>query len=185
MRYNAIINIASLTGHIAASEADGQLVFQEILTRIRGMAVTLDFAGVDVITPTFLNVAIGQLYGRYTEQFIKKRMTVQGLENDLTLLKKVVDNAKEYFRGENMARMQLGDKIKKAIQKVLPEYTTLTQEYMASADVNRTIETNVEIVKIETKIRQMVHGTDFIAEFCRNGKEEPIRLFYRGVPIAI
>ena len=84
-----------------------------------------------------------------------------------------------------MARMQMCSKVKRSIRKVLPEYTSLTQEYMASADVNRTIETNVEIVKIETKIRQMVHGTDFIAEFCRNGKEEPIRLFYRGIPIAI
>lgn len=84
-----------------------------------------------------------------------------------------------------MARMQMCSKVKRAIRKVLPEYTSLTQGYMASADVNRTIETNVEIMKIETKISQMIYGTDFVVEFCRNGKSEPIRLFYRGIPMVI
>lgn len=99
MRYKSIIYIASLTGHIAASEAYGQLIFEEVISRITSKKVILDFVGVDLITPTFLNVAVGQLYGSYTEQFIKKRTAILGLNNeDLAILKRVVDNAKRYFK---------------------------------------------------------------------------------------
>jgi hypothetical protein len=48
---------------------------------------------------TFLNVAIGQLYGEFSEEEIRAKLTVKDMEpDDLVLLKRVVETAKAYFK---------------------------------------------------------------------------------------
>lgn len=83
----------ALSGH-------GDKVFQEITESLKqDKPVVLSFKGVDLATLTFLQHAIGQLYGHFSEEKIKELLKVEDIEPyELDLLKKVVDNAKRYFR---------------------------------------------------------------------------------------
>jgi hypothetical protein len=55
------------------------------------------------MAPTFLNVAIGRLYGEFSEEEIRARLTVKDMEpDDLVLLKRVVETAKAYFKNPEL-----------------------------------------------------------------------------------
>lgn len=51
------------------------------------------------LTSAFLNAAIGQLYVEFTEDQIRANLTVKDIEqDDLALLKRVVETAKAFFK---------------------------------------------------------------------------------------
>ena len=79
---------------------DGTLVHDKIAPLLReGKKVVLSFAQVETVISAFLNAAIGQLYGEFKEEEIRERLSVRDMaQEDLVLLKRVVDNAKTYFR---------------------------------------------------------------------------------------
>lgn len=85
---------------------DGQRVHSEIAGVLDdGQIAVVSFLGVKRLTTAFLNAAIGQLYNEYEEASVRERMrVVDANQQDLALLKKVVDNAKAFFadprRGE-------------------------------------------------------------------------------------
>lgn len=85
---------------ICSSEEDAQKVFRILRNRIGdGNKVLLSFEGVEVVPSCFLNVAIGQLYGHFTEEKIKESLNVESIEQqNIETLKRVTDNAKVYFR---------------------------------------------------------------------------------------
>jgi len=61
--------------------------------------VTVSFLNVSSLTSAFLNAAIGQLYGSFTENGIRSKLKVKDIEpDDLALLKRVVETAKQYFK---------------------------------------------------------------------------------------
>jgi hypothetical protein len=94
------INIYEIIGgNGAVTSDDGQIIFERIDKAFReDYFVTLDFNNVDLIVSTFLNASIGQLYGFYTPEFIRKHFKVENLSNDdLTILSKVIERAKQYF----------------------------------------------------------------------------------------
>ena len=78
---------------------DGQKVHDAILAELRnGRKVRLSFEGVEALTAAFLNVAVGQLYGELPRAEIKARLSVaDASQDDLFVLKRVVDRAKEFF----------------------------------------------------------------------------------------
>ena len=60
--------------------------------------VILSFPNVE-LTPTFLNAAVGQLYNDYSIKFVKDHLSVENMpQDDIALLKRVVDNAKSYYK---------------------------------------------------------------------------------------
>ena len=66
------------------------------------------------MTQAFLNAAIGQLYGIFSEKQIRALLRAQDIEqDDLALLKRVVETAKQYFkdpeRFDRAVRETLGD----------------------------------------------------------------------------
>ena len=87
-------------GPLCVSAEDGQKVYEKIAPLIeQDNKVALSFAQVDTMISAFLNAAIGQLYGKFTEEKIRELLTVRDMDQeDLTLLKRVVDNAKTYFK---------------------------------------------------------------------------------------
>jgi len=101
-------------GHCTASE-DGQNVFLAIRTKLRqGVQVSLSFSNVEDLTSAFLNAAVGQLYSEFTETQIKELLSVvEAKQEDLALLKRVVDRAKDFFktpeRYKEAAENMLGD----------------------------------------------------------------------------
>lgn len=95
------IRTLDVTGNnLAVSAEDGQLVHDKVAPLLReGRAVRLSFQGIDTMISAFLNAAIGQLYGEFSEGEIRERFSVVEMApEDLVLLKRVVENAKSYFR---------------------------------------------------------------------------------------
>lgn len=96
------INIFELIGGSAAiSSEDGELLYGRIIKgfQLKDVQIILDFINIELITPTFLNTAIGQLYYKYDSLFLREWLKVANLEKEeLCLLKKIVKNAKEYFK---------------------------------------------------------------------------------------
>ena len=95
------ISIFEVVGSpLCVASNDGQKVYKRlaaILSEKRG--ATLSFCNVTTLTSAFLNAAIGQLYGKFSEDEIRDSLSVEDIEDDdLILLKRVVDNAKLYFK---------------------------------------------------------------------------------------
>jgi hypothetical protein len=85
-----------------ASE-DGELVHSQIASVLReGRGVDLSFLNVESLTAAFLNAAVGQLYGEFSEEQIRQNISLSDMEpDDAALLKRVVDTAKQYFKDPN------------------------------------------------------------------------------------
>ncbi len=95
------INIFNLLDSpFAVSTEEGEMLFALIDENfIKQEMVILDFQSVDIIVSTFLNASIGQLYGKYTTEFIQDHLSIKNMANDdLEVLKLVTDRAKEYFK---------------------------------------------------------------------------------------
>ena len=95
------INVFEIVGGpYAVSSSDGELVHARINTTLKNDGnVNLSFGNIKVLTPAFLNTAIGQLYGQFNEQYIDARLEIVDLgEDDKELLKLVVETAKQYFQ---------------------------------------------------------------------------------------
>jgi hypothetical protein len=85
---------------LCVSSADGQLVYDKLAPLLReGRKVVISFAQVETLISAFLNNAIGQLYGEFTEERVRELLSVRDmLPEDVALLKRVIENAKAYFR---------------------------------------------------------------------------------------
>lgn len=85
---------------LCVASNDGQKVYERLATAIQeGRSVVLSFHNVDTLTSAFLNAAIGQLYGKFSEDGIRSLVGVEDMASeDLVLLKRVVDTAKQYFK---------------------------------------------------------------------------------------
>ena len=85
---------------LCVASDDGQRVHDRIAAALKeGSNVTASFLNVSSLTSAFLNAAIGQLYGSFTEDQIRSKLKVKNMEpDDLALLKRVVETAKQYFK---------------------------------------------------------------------------------------
>ena len=100
---------------LCVASDDGQKVYERIDTALRdGQNVIVSFHNVTSLTSAFLNSAIGQLYGSFSADQIRAALQVKDMvAEDLVLLKRVVDTAKEYFedpgRFKRAEQATLGD----------------------------------------------------------------------------
>lgn len=95
------ISVFGIVGSsLCVASSDGQKVYDLLATALNtGRPVILSFHNVTILTSAFLNVAIGQLYGTFSEEQIRALLKVEDIEpDDLALLKRVIDTAKLYFR---------------------------------------------------------------------------------------
>lgn len=85
---------------LCVASQDGQKVFEQIRQALKdGKKVRISFQNVESLTSAFLNAAIGQLYGFFDHELLKESMSVMDIEkDDLALLKRVIDTAKQYFK---------------------------------------------------------------------------------------
>lgn len=116
MSKEAIIRVFEMVGGaLCVSSEDGQVVHDKIAPLIReGYTVVVSFERVETMISAFLNAAIGQLYGEFTEEQIRASLSVRDMTpEDMALLKRVVDNAKLYFKDP--------DRYKKAVQPLSEE----------------------------------------------------------------
>ncbi len=103
-------------GSLCVASSDGQKVYDRLTAALKAdQYVALSFHKVTTLTAAFLNAAIGQLYGTFSEEQIRSLLKVGNVESDdLTLLKRVVGNAKLYFKDpqkfDQVVRETLEDK---------------------------------------------------------------------------
>jgi len=109
------LSVFEIVGNpLCVASDDGQKVHDRIATALKeGHTVSLSFLNVTSITSAFLNAAIGQLYGEFAEDAIRARLQASDMaQDDLALLKRVVETAKAYFRDphrfERAVRESLG-----------------------------------------------------------------------------
>lgn len=106
MRTTTIPISSIVGGGICVAAEDGQKVHRRIYAAIeRGDRAILSFSGVSRMTTAFLNAAVGQLYGEFSEEKIRIHLAppVDFEDWHLKRLKTVVDRAKEYFRDAEKA----------------------------------------------------------------------------------
>lgn len=96
-----IIRVFDIVGSgLCVSSDDGQLVHDKIAELLRKkLKITISFENVDTLISAFLNAALGQLYGEFPEEEIRSYLSVENMvPEDKVLLKRVIDNAKNYFK---------------------------------------------------------------------------------------
>lgn len=101
MKKNLTLSVFEVVGSpLCVASDDGQRVHDRIAAAFKeGSNVTVSFLNVSSLTSAFLNAAIGQLYGSFTENEIRSKLKVKDIEpDDLALLKRVVETAKQYFK---------------------------------------------------------------------------------------
>ena len=94
---------------------DGDKVFNSLKRAlIENKKIVISFQNVEKLTTAFLNNAIGKLYKDFEEDKIKQSLSVENItESGKVRLKRVVTNAKNYFRNP--------DKMRESIKEILGE----------------------------------------------------------------
>lgn len=102
------LGISSIvSGGICVAASDGNKVHDAIKKELdRGQRVKISFSGVTRMTTAFLNAAVGQLYGEFSENFLRQHLAppIDAEAWQLTRLKLVVDRAKQYFSSPEAIR---------------------------------------------------------------------------------
>lgn len=116
MQKELTISIFEVVGSpLCVASNDGQKIYDRLATALKkGQSTILSFHNVSTLTSAFLNAAIGQLYGKFSEEQIRALLKVKDMEpDDLALLKRVVETAKQYFKDpqkfDQAVRNELGD----------------------------------------------------------------------------
>lgn len=100
---------------ICVEADDGKKVYDVICEFIKQkQPFVLSFLNVNMLTSAFLNTAIGLLYKDFSEEEIKKYLSVADIDStDAVLLKRVVDTAKIFYSDP--------DRIRNSLKEVLEE----------------------------------------------------------------
>lgn len=100
MQENMRISMYEIVGGpFCVASDDGQKIYDRLAAALAAdRGVALSFHNVTALTWAFLNVALGQLYGTFSEEQIRSLLMVEDAEPDaLALVERVVANAKLYF----------------------------------------------------------------------------------------
>ena len=106
------IDIARITNTpFCVAIDDGNVLHEHIANRITaGDTAIVSFSGVRRLTTAFLNAAIGQLYNEYSEEQIRSGLEiVDATQDQLRLIKRVVENAKKFFSDPDRGHQILKD----------------------------------------------------------------------------
>ncbi|MCO5950856.1 STAS-like domain-containing protein [Mucilaginibacter flavidus] len=89
----------TIGGDSALTPTSGELIYNIIQKEIgTNSAIDLDFKGIEIITSAFLNAAVGRLYAKYSSEELNALLHIKNISSDdLSILKKVIERAKEYF----------------------------------------------------------------------------------------
>lgn len=104
MNKNLVLSLFEIVGSpLCVASGDGQKVYDRLAAVLKeGGNVTLSFRNITTVTSAFLNAAIGQLYGSFSEEQIRSLLVLQDIKSDdLELVKRVIETAKQYFKDPN------------------------------------------------------------------------------------
>ena len=116
MSENIRISLFEVVGSpFCVASDDGQKVHKHLDAALKAnQEIFLSFGNVTALTAAFLNTAMGQLYGTFSEEKIRSLLKVEDAEqDDLALLNSVINNARLYFkdpkRYDQVVREVMGD----------------------------------------------------------------------------
>ena len=114
---------------ICVEADDGKKVYDVICEFIKQKQVfVLSFLNVNMLTSAFLNTAIGLLYKDFSEEDIKKYLSVDDIDStDAVLLKRVVDTAKIFYSDPERIRNSL----KEVLEETKWRWGILLRAYQA------------------------------------------------------
>lgn len=98
------LKIAEILGkQFAVSTDEGEVIFKEIIAGFENSnRVELEFKDLKIIVSTFFNAAVGQLYGKYNSEYLRENLSLHNIsQDDLVVLVKVIERAKEYFKDKH------------------------------------------------------------------------------------
>lgn len=101
MPENIRISMFEVVGSpFCVASSDGQKICDHLTAALKvDRSIALSFRNVTTLTAAFLNAAIGQLYGIFSEEEIRSRLkVVDAAPNDLAMLNRVTETAKLYFK---------------------------------------------------------------------------------------
>lgn len=110
MKKNVEVSLSGVVGsRLCVASSDGQKVYERLVAALnKNLPVSLSFSNVSVLTPAFLNTAIGQLYGKFDKKTIRELLNVEDIEpDDAALLRRVVSTAKLYFQDKAAFRQAI------------------------------------------------------------------------------
>lgn len=101
------IEIHTLVGEDCITLEDGQKVYDQLLPELKaGRPVEVDFEGVAVFASPFFNAAFGQLLRDFTPDDLNRLLKVTHLNPvGLSVLQRVIENAKRYFADKKYRRV--------------------------------------------------------------------------------
>ncbi len=90
---------------------DGEKVYPLIKQAINeDFQVKLIFSDIKTLTTAFLNTAIGQIYGEFSEEEVKAHMSVGEISNAQAItLKRVIDTAKQFYNNPDALQNSIND----------------------------------------------------------------------------
>lgn len=97
---NMLVSVNEICGAICVQPKLGESLRSKILSALKSNeSLEVSFEGVGMLTTSFLNVAVGSLYGNDTlNQTTVDSINWSGLdESDTSLLKLVIENAKRFY----------------------------------------------------------------------------------------
>lgn len=88
----------------ALTQQSGDIIYHEIEKCFDNQdCVTLDFSNVESMITPFLNNAIGQLYGKYSSEFIKNHLHLKNFPpTKNSTLNIVISNAKKFYKNRDL-----------------------------------------------------------------------------------
>lgn len=90
---------------------DGENVYPIIKQAINDDSrVKLLFSDIKTLTTAFLNTAIGQIYGEFSEEIVKAHLSVGEISNAQAItLKRVIDTAKQFYNNPDALQNSIND----------------------------------------------------------------------------
>lgn len=90
---------------------DGEKVYPIIKQAIKeDIKVKLLFSDIKTLTTAFLNTAIGQIYGEFSEEIVKAHLSVDDISNSQAItLKRVIDTAKQFYNNPDALQKSIND----------------------------------------------------------------------------
>lgn len=91
--------------------SDGEKVYPIIKQAItNNKDVTLNFSDINTLTTAFLNTAIGQIYGEFSEEKVKTHLSVAEITNAQAItLKRVIDTAKQFYNNPDALQNRIDE----------------------------------------------------------------------------
>ncbi len=155
------INVSKLIGSSSAMGAiEGNVLYECIAKEldIHNTVIKLNFIGISSIAATFLNTSIGQIYG-YDPKLLD-RIKIVNLARGDVLLKKVIDNAKEFFNKKKEKAMRSDihsepaeDILRAGLEKLIKQYNKESKLYTPDFVITEFLMTCLEAFGLAIKRR--------------------------------